>query len=48
MKGELRMRFLEIVDVEQGLAKFTIEKKKFTYKNIFFSPSEWKKIRNQF
>lgn len=50
MKGELQMRFLGIADIEEGLGIFTIEedcfKKKFA-KNIFFSPSEWKKIRNQ-
>ncbi|WP_158086421.1 hypothetical protein [Streptococcus oralis] len=51
MKGELQMRFLGIADIEEGLGIFTIEedcfKKKFASKNIFFSPSEWKKIRNQ-
>ena len=52
MKGELQMRFLGIADVEEGLGIFTIKddcfKKKFASKNIFFSSSEWKKIRNQF
>ena len=52
MKGELQMRFLEIADIEGGLGIFTIEedcfKKKFASKNIFFSSSEWEKIRNQF
>lgn len=52
MKGELQMRFLGIADVEEGLGIFTIKedcfKKKFASKNISFSSSEWKKIRNQF
>ena len=46
MKGELQMRFLGIADVEEGLGIFTIEEDCF--KNIFFSSSEWEKIRNQF
>lgn len=52
MKGELGMEFLDVVDVKQGLAMYRVKesfsKKKFSFKNIFFSPSEWKKIRNQF
>lgn len=49
MKGELEIEF---VDVKQGLAMHRVKesflKKKFSFKNIFFSPSEWKKIKNQF
>ena len=51
MKGELEMEFVDVVDVKQGLAMYRVResfsKKKFSFKNIFFSPSEWKKIRNQ-
>ena len=52
MKGELEMEFVDVVDVKEGLAMYRVKesflKKKFPFKNIFFSPSEWKKIRNQF
>ena len=52
MKGELEMEFVDVVDVKQGLAMYRVKesflKKKFSFKNISFSPSEWKKIRNQF
>lgn len=52
MKGELEMEFVDVVDIKQGLAMYRIKesflKKKFSFKNIFSSPSEWKKIRNQF
>ena len=52
MKGELEMEFVDVVDIKQGLATYRIKesflKKKFSFKNIFSSPSEWKKIRNQF
>lgn len=52
MKGELEMEFVDVVDIKQGLAMYRVKesflKKKFSFKNIFFSPSEWKKIRNQF
>jgi hypothetical protein len=52
MKGELEMEFVDVVDIKQGLAMYRIKesflKKKFSSKNIFSSPSEWKKIRNQF
>lgn len=52
MKGELNMEIVDVVDVKQGLAicqfKESTSKKKFAFKNIFFSSSEWKKIRNQF
>lgn len=45
MKGKLQMRFLGIADIEEGLGIFTI--KEDSFKNIVFSSSEWKKIRNQ-
>lgn len=52
MKGELGMEFVDVVDVKQGLAMYRVKesfsKKKFSFKNIFFSHSEWKKIKNQF
>nr|DAI47691.1 MAG TPA: hypothetical protein [Caudoviricetes sp.] len=52
MKGELGMEFVDVIDVKQGLAIYRVKenflKKKFSFKNIFLSPSEWKKIRNQF
>nr|DAU34149.1 MAG TPA: hypothetical protein [Caudoviricetes sp.] len=52
MKGELEMVFVDVIDVKQGLAIYRIKesffKKKFSFKNIFLSSSEWKKIRNQF
>ena len=52
MKGELEMEFVDVVDIKQGLAMYRIKesflKKKFSFKNIFLSSSEWKKIRNQF
>lgn len=52
MKGELTMEFVDVVDIKQGLAMYRIKesflKKKFSFKNIFSSSSEWKKIRNQF
>lgn len=52
MKGELEMEFVDVIDVKQGLAMYRIKesflKKKFASKNIFFSSSEWEKIRNQF
>ena len=52
MKGELEMEFVDVIDVKQGLAicrvKESFLKKKFSFKNIFFSPSEWKEIGNQF
>lgn len=52
MKGELEMEFVDVVDVKQGLAMYRVKesflKKKFSFENIFFSPSEWEKIRNQF
>ena len=51
MKGELEMEFVDVIDVKQGLAIYRIKesffKKKFASKNFFFSPSEWKNIRNQ-
>lgn len=51
MKGELGMEFVDVVDVKQGLAMYRVKesfsKKKFSFKNFFSSPSEWKKIRNQ-
>lgn len=52
MKGELEMEFVDVIDVKKGLAMYRVKesflKKKFSFKNIFFSSSEWKKIRNQF
>lgn len=52
MKYELEMEFVDVVDIKQGLAMYRIKesflKKKFSFKNLFPSPSEWKKIRNQF
>ena len=52
MKGELGMEFVDVIDVKQGLAicrvKESFLKKKFSFKNIFLSHSEWKEIRNQF
>ena len=43
MKGELEMEFVDVVDIKQGLAMYRIKesflKKKFSFKNIFSSPS---------
>ena len=44
MKGELKMEFVDVVDVKQGLAMFRL-KKKITFENKFFSSSEWEKKR---
>ena len=47
MKSKFDMEFIDVIDVELGLAILRT-KKKFTFENNFISSREWKKKREKF
>lgn len=47
MKNGFDMEFINVVDVGIGLATIQL-KKKFTFKNKFYSSREWKEKRKKF
>lgn len=47
MKNEFDMEFINVVDVGIGLATIRL-KKKFTFKNKFYSSREWQEKRKKF
>lgn len=47
MKSKFDMVFIDVIDVELGLAILR-PKKKFTFENNFISSREWKKKRKKF
>lgn len=47
MKSKFDMEFIDVIDVELGLAILR-PKKKFTFENNFIFSREWKKKREKF